>query len=154
MPIITGYTRGIANANSGAAAIPIPAIPRQGARILSVSAVRTLGRLLTDGDQVLVALSHQNDVLSADLGDDPDDIIDPDLTALDLWWVHGLSETDHVHDHLTLPQEVAGPQSIIVHNGSGATTAVRVDLTVEFFPIPSMVKWTLLKRLTSYERNL
>jgi len=64
--------------------------------------------------------------------------------------VHGLSETDHVSEHLDPPEVVAGPQSLVFVNETGATTAVRMIITYHLAPMP-MTQWTMLKTRTSFE---
>jgi len=149
MPTTTIFTGGVTNGNSIAVPLPFPSIEREGSAVDSVSVIRSLGRLLTDGDQALVGISHQTDILTTALLDDPDDFLQEN--DYDLWWVHGLSETDHVQDRLDVPQVVAGPQTFIFHNGAGATGACRVDVSWHVVPIPDLTRWSLLKQLTSYE---
>lgn len=132
--------------------IALPTIEGEASAIDSISVIRGQGRLLTDGDQVLVGLSHQLEIPASDLTGNEDDII-TDL-GIDLWWVHGLSETDHVQDRLEgHPELVAGPQTVVYVNKSGATTAIRVDITWHPVRGIDLTRWALLKSLTSYERN-
>lgn len=148
MPVTEAVTGGFVNNTSFALPIPLPVIVGQMAVIQSISAMRTGGRLLTDGDQMVMAMSHQSDILSADLTDDEDDVLfDPH----DYWWQHGLSETDHVSDHLDHPEEVAGPQTLVIFNGTGETVSVKVLVNWETRKGIPITPWTLLKTLTSYE---
>jgi len=152
LPLTTAFSGGLANGNSIAIPLFLPSIEGEGSAIDSISVIRGGGRLLTDGDQALVGLSHQNDILTASLLDDEDDFL-ADTQAWDLWWVHGLSETDHVQDRLDVPELVAGPQTLIFFNGTGATVGIRCD--VAWHPVRRIgsTEWALLKSLTSYERN-
>lgn len=149
MPTAHAFSGGVSNANSITFPLDLPSIEGQAVAIDSISVVRSLGRLLTDGDAALVGLSHQSDVRTVDLLDDSDDFITD--TGTDLWWVHGLSETDHVLDRLEVPELVAGPQTVIFFNGTGAIAAIRVDVAFHTVAIPNLTRWALLKELTSYE---
>lgn len=149
MPTTTEFSGGFVNNTTFVLPIPIPSIEGELSAIRSISVLRSNGLLLTDGDQMLVGLSHQANLLATDLTDDPDDLL---FDENNVWWVHALSDTDHVLDRLDMPEEVAGPQSMIIHNATGATTAVRVDVgwsQVRGIAIP---RWTLIKTLTSFER--
>jgi len=152
MPTTTLFSGGVANGNSRVFRLQLPEIELQVVHIDSISVIRSLGRLLTDGDQALVGLSHQTDLQNPDLTDDPDDFLSD--FGFDMWWVHGLSETDHVQDRLDVPEQVAGPQSVIFHNGTGATAAIRVDISFHVSRMTSILNWALLKKRTSYERVL
>ncbi len=149
MPLSTAFSGGVATGDSIALRLQLPNIVGQASEILSISVIRSLGRLLTDGDQALVGLSHQNDLLTTGLADDPDDFLDPDRRN-DLWWVHGLSETDHVQDRLDVPEVVAGPQTIIFFNSTGAVCAIRMDVVYRNLSVRNLTEWALLKQLTSY----
>jgi len=152
MTTIHGFSGGIANGDSAALRIDFPEIERLGIAVDSISVIRGSGRLLTDGDQVLVGLSHRTDLLTTDLLDDQDDFLQEN--GFDMWWVHGLSETDHVQDRLDIPEIVAGPQTMVIHNGSGAVAAVRYDISFHHVRIPNITQWALLKTRTSYEGRL
>lgn len=152
MPIESVFTGGVVNANSIAARIQLPSVEGQVIAIESISAVRTGGQLLTDGDQGLVGISHRTDILTADLDDDEDDILDL-ANPNDIWWIGGLSDTDFLRDRLGgHPQLVAGPQTVIFFNGTGATQALRMDVGFHVLPASlDLTRWALLKSLTSYE---
>jgi len=151
MPLATAFSAGVANGNSVALLVPLPEIERSVVVIDSISVIRSLGRLLTDGDAALVGLSHQTDILTTELLDDPDDFLQDN--GYDLWWVHGLSETDHVQDRLDHPEVVAGPQGFIAFNGTGATCAFRIDVSFHTEQLRNIQEWTLLKIRSSYERR-
>jgi len=152
MPIAHAFSEGLANGNSKAFPLALPSLEGQAVEIDRISIVRGSGRLLADGDQILVGLSHQVDLQTTTLLDDQDDFLQDN--GYDLWWVHGLSETDHVTDDLDTPEQVAGPQTILFFNGSGATAAIRVDVTFHLARLPNLTRWALLKQLTSYETQL
>jgi len=152
MSIITGFSQGVANGDSSAVKILLPEIEGLAVAIEAISVLRGGGRLLTDGDQALVAISHRTDIFTAGLFDDEDDILDEEIAEqLDFWWAHGISETDHVTDRLSTPELVAGPQTMVFHNGTGATTGIRFDITFHEVKIPNLTQWALLKQRTSYE---
>lgn len=153
MPIAHAFSGGLANGNAIAIPLGLPSIERQVVNIDSISIIRGSGRLLTDGDQAMVGISHQTDILTADLLDDQDDFL-TEAPEYDLWWVHGLSETDHVQDRLEVPEQVAGPQTVLFFNATGGTAAIRVDVSFHLTLLANLTRWTLLKTLTSYERNL
>lgn len=152
MPIIHSFAAGVSDGNSAAAKLAFPEIEGLANSIDSISAFRGGGRLLTDGDKASVGISHQTDLLTADLLNDEDDILTDQGT--DLWWVHGISETDHVLDRLNIPEVVAGPQTLVFHNGTGGVTGVRMDISFHTIRIPNITDWTLLKTRTSYEGKL
>jgi len=149
MPTQSAFTGGLANGNSVAVPMALPSIEGQAVVIHSISVVRGGGRLLTDGDTSIAGLAHQSDVPTAGLSDDEDDFIDRNDDR-DYWWIHGLSETDHATDHLAVPEEVAGPQSFVWFNGTGATTGARMIVSYTLKRI-SLSLWVALKRRTSYE---
>lgn len=152
MPIAHAFSGGLADGNSIAFPIDLPSIERQASAIDFISVVRGGGRLLTDGDQSLVGLSHQTDITTVSLTDDEDDFLSDRGT--DLWWVHGISETDHVLDRLDVPELVAGPQTVVWFNGTSKTIGVRVDVGFHMVPVSNITRWALLKQLTSYETLL
>jgi len=150
MPVTSVFSGGLANGNSIALRLQLPEIELRANMIDSISVIRGGGRLLTDGDQALVGISHQTDIQTADLLDDQDDFLSE--VDYDMWWVHGISETDHVQDRLDTPEQVAGPQTVIFFNGTGATAAIRVDVSHHSIRVPNITEWTLLKKRTSYEQ--
>jgi len=150
MPKTTVFTGGVSNGFSVAVQVPLPSIEGEASAIDLISVLRGSGRLLTDGDLAMIGLSHQSDLLTTDLADDPDDFI-TDL-GFDIWWVDGLSETDHDHDRIDPPELVAGPQTMVFHNGTGALAAARLDISWHVVSVPNLTRWALLKQLTSYER--
>jgi len=152
VPTIYTFTGGLANLNSIAARVNLPSIEGQAVVIERIQVVRGLGRLLTDGDQAFVMLSHRNDILTTDLSDDEDDLLGENDDR-DYWWIHGLSETDHATDHLQPPEVVAGPQTLVFVNQSGGTTSVRMNMTYHLERM-ALTEWTLLKTRTSYEGSL
>jgi len=153
MPTTTIFSGGLGDGNSVALILPLPSIEGQVVLIDSISVIRGSGRLLTDGDQALVGISHQTDLLTAGLADDQDDFLDPTRNN-DMWWVHGLSETDHVLDRLDHPEEVAGPQTVVFFNGTGAVGSIRMDVSFRLRPGLQLTRWALLKQLTSYEAQI
>jgi len=152
VPVASGFSLGVANGSSRFFTVPLPSIERQIVVVEHISVVRGGGRLLTDGDQGLIGLSHQTDIPDAALIDDEIDIL-TDL-GFDIWWTHGISETDHVLDRLDVPELVAGTQGVVFFNGTGATTSVRVDIGYHLRKMPNVIQWALLKQRTSYETQV
>lgn len=144
---VTVITPGLVNGNSQNTRLPFPDIPGRVYKIVAVNAVRGGGALLSDGDQWMVGISHQ---LDPTLANDPDDFISELEEGDNIWWAADLIPHASIFDSLPVAVEVAGPQSIIVHNGSGATTGGRITVyyTIGRISIP---RWSLLKTLTSFE---
>lgn len=149
MPTRSAFTGGVANGNSISVPLDLPSIEGQAVVISSISVLRGGGRLVSAADSSMAGLSHQTDVLTATLLDDQDDFVTEDGDR-DYWWVHGLSEKDHATDHLAIPKEVAGPQSFVWFNKTGATNGARIIVTYELKRIATHL-WVALKRRTSYE---
>lgn len=152
MPVAHGFRLGLADGQTGFGVVPLPSIEHQVVVIDSISVIRGGGRLLTDGDQALVGLSHQVDILDSLFTDDEIDLLTD--RGFDIWWTHGLSETDHVLDRLEFPESVAGPQGVVFHNGTGGTTSIRVDISYRTVRLANITQWALLKQRTSYESQV
>jgi len=152
VPIVWERQIGTSDGNTRPTTVKLPSIEHQGLEILSITALRSGGRLLTDGDIAIVGLSHQNDILPGRVLNDQDDFLTDD-PEYDLWWMHGLSESDHVLDRLDVPQLVAGPQTVLFFNGTGGVSALTIGIEYRVTTIPSLQQWTLLLHRTSYETS-
>jgi len=153
LPFVVNNGLGLATGNSIAHLIELPEMPNVVHRLTGIDVVRSTGALLTDGDHDLMGLSHRTDILTTNLLDDPDDFFAPEQgerLAKELWWrsksdFHGFVN-DNFHPHI----DVAGPQTIILFNGTGATCSWSGNLWYSDFKV-SLQAWTLLKTKTSFE---
>ena len=144
---------GIADNTSFAGALQLPELPGVVMELTGIALIRTLGNLLADGDAMLVGISHRTDILTANLIDDFDDFFNPssgESLPDSMWWVSSMSFEDHHEETFPLPIDVAGPQTLIIHNATGAVAAVAGILYYRLKKV-SLPAWTLLKTLTSYE---
>jgi len=132
--------------NSQRSSVGLPSIEGVASEIIAVNVIRGNGFESTEGDEYMVGLSHQTDL---PLTNDPDDFIG-NILDNPMWWAAELSRNASVFDVFPDPVLVAGPQAFIVHNGMGQTTACR--LVVWHRPVKlQLIRWALLKTLTSYE---
>jgi len=148
MPRAFADSTGIATGNTEVVTLDLPEIDGVAHEVDAVEVHRGDGQALTDGDTMMVALTHRTDLVASDFTDDDDDLLS--LADPDVWWIRGLSDTDSRFDLMPRGILLAGKQQFIVFNATGGTTSARV--TVYYHDVAMRgVDWVLLKRRTSHE---
>lgn len=147
MPQLQLVTAGLGTGNGQVTPVGLPSIEGEAIDIIAINAMRGNGLETGVGDSFMVALSHQTDLPATG---DEDDFVGVQIDN-DLWWVADLTRNASVFDVLPEPVAVAGPQTLLLFNGMGQTTALRLILWYRTGRRLDTVRWSLLKTLTSYE---